>query len=104
MDGLRLMSSALDLEPDSLLSYTLYSDLYLKTGRIRDAVMILERAMEREVPGSETVWVRIAYLYDVGGSPDAAIASYEQALVSQPDDTNLMNGYINAGFATVQDG
>lgn len=96
MEGLRLMSKALDLEPDSLVTYTLYSDLYLKTGRIRDAVMILERALEREVPGSESVWVRIAYLYDVGGSPDAAIASYEQALVSQPDDTNLMNGYINA--------
>lgn len=96
MEGLRLMSNALDLEPDSLVTYTLYSDLYLKTGRIRDAVMILERALEHEVPGAESVWVRIAYLYDVGGSPDAAIASYEQALVSQPDDTNLMNGYINA--------
>lgn len=96
MDGLKRMSTALDLEPDSLISYTLYSDLYLKTGRIRDAVMILERALERDVPGSESVWFRIAYLYDVGGSPDAAIASYEQALVSRPDDTNLMNGYINA--------
>lgn len=90
------MSTAIDHEPDSLVLYTLYSDLYLRTGRIRDAVMILERALEREVTGSESVWSRIAYLYDVGGSPDAAIASYEQALVSQPDDANLMNGYINA--------
>jgi len=96
MEGLRLMSKALELEPDSLVSYTLYSDLYLRTGRIRDAVLILERALEREVAGSESVWSRIAYLYDVGGSPDAAIASYEQALVSHPDDGNLMNGYINA--------
>ncbi len=96
MEGLRLMSQALELEPDSLVSYTLYSDLYLRTGRIRDAVMILERALEREVAGSESVWSRIAYLYDVGGSPDAAIASYEQALVSHPNDENLMNGYINA--------
>jgi tetratricopeptide (TPR) repeat protein len=52
--------------------------------------------LEREVAGSETVWSRIAYLYDVGGSPDAAIASYEQALVSHPEDINLTNGYINA--------
>lgn len=96
MDGLRLMTQALELEPDSLVSYTLFSDLYLRTGRIRDAVLILERALEREVAGSEGVWARIAYLYDVGGSPDAAIASYEQALVSHPDDPNLMNGYINA--------
>jgi tetratricopeptide (TPR) repeat protein len=96
MDGLTLMSSALALEPDSLISYTLYSDLYLKTGRLRDAVMILERALERDVPGSESAWFRIAYLYDMGGSPDAAIASYEQALVTRPDDTNLINGYINA--------
>lgn len=96
MEGLRLMSAAVDLEPDSLVSYTLYSDLYLRTGRIRDAVTILERALEREISGSESVWLRVAYLYDVGGSSDAAIASYEQALVSQPDDANLMNGYINA--------
>jgi tetratricopeptide (TPR) repeat protein len=96
MEGLRLMSAVVDLEPDSLVSYTLYSDLYLRTGRIRDAVTILERALEREIPGSESVWLRVAYLYDVGGSSDAAIASYEQALVSQPDDANLMNGYINA--------
>lgn len=96
MDGLRLMSQALELEPDSLVSYTLFSDLYLRAGRIRDAVLILERALEREVPGAERVWSHIAYLYDVGGSPDAAIASYEQALVSHPDDPNLMNGYINA--------
>lgn len=90
------MSKALELEPDRLLCYTLYSDLYLKTGRIRDAILILEKALEEDVHGAEAVWIRIAYLYDIAGSPDASIASYEQAIFNNPEDDNLQKGYVNA--------
>ncbi len=95
MTGLDHMATAIVLGPDSLLTYTLYSELYLKTGRIRDGILILEKALERDVPNAESLWSRIAHLYDVAGSPDAAIASYEQALLHTPTDPNLQNGYIN---------
>ncbi len=95
MTGLDHMATAIVLGPDSLLSYTLYSELYLKTGRIRDGILILERALERDVSNSGSLWTRIAHLYDVAGSSEAAIASYEQALLLKPEDQNLQNGYIN---------
>lgn len=95
MAGLDHMATAVVLGPDSLLSYTLYSELYLKTGRIRDGILILEKALEHDVAQSGLVWARIAHLYDVAGSPQAAIASYEQALLRNPSDLNLQNGYIN---------
>lgn len=95
VEGLRRMSLALETQPDSLISYTLYADLFLRTGRIRDAVLLLERAIERDVSGADAVWAKIAFLYDLGGSSAAAIASYEQALEREPDDLNLLNGYIN---------
>lgn len=95
MAGLDRMAAALAFGPDSLLSYTLYSELYLKTGRIRDGIFVLENALERNIRNAESLWERIAYLYDVAGSPQAAIASYEQAILWNPNDRNLLNGYIN---------
>jgi len=95
MTGLDHMATAIVLGADSLISYTLYSELYLKTGRIRDGILILEKALERDVSNAGSLWARIAHLYDVAGSAEAAIASYEQALLQNPDDPNLQNGYIN---------
>jgi tetratricopeptide (TPR) repeat protein len=93
--GLDHMATAVVLGPDSIVTYTLYSELYLKTGRIRDGILILEKALERDVHNAESLWSRIAHLYDVAGSAEAAIASYEQAILSYPNDQNLQNGYIN---------
>lgn len=95
ISGLDHMATAVVLGPDSLVTYTLYSELYLKTGRIRDGILILEKALERDVPNAGTLWSRIAHLYDVAGSAEAAIASYEQAILRNPTDLNLQNGYIN---------
>lgn len=94
--GLAHAQNAIRMAPDSLGAVLLASDLNLRLLRIREAILVLEKAYMAGIPQHEQVPERIAWLYARAGASARAVDWYETAITHHPDDDNLQTGYVNA--------
>lgn len=98
--------NAVTIIPDSLISYELLSEIYVKSGNIDEAIFILESVDQTSTPEAGRVFEHIGYLYHHKSEYANAVTWYEEAVnwhqnrgfTEQPHfETTLYKGsYLNA--------
>lgn len=90
------LNNAIIIEPDSVSSYELASEAYLKLDDPTQAFQVLDDALNRGSEIKKTTLERHAYLAIQVGEFDKAMNSYNTLREKDYDDLNLSHGLVNA--------
>ncbi len=81
---------AIELKPDFTVAYRDLGRLYVRNGRVEDALRKLTDALATD-PGDETSLMLMATLLQQSGRIDEAVARYEEVLIQKPDFVTALN-------------
>ena len=93
--ALAYLHNAIIIEPDSISSYELASDAYLKLDDAGQAFEMLDRAVDRMPDFHQPLIERHAYLAVHAGRYEQALTSYHKLQDRGYEDLNLSHGLVN---------
>jgi len=80
--------------PDNAFAQDRLAELFLRTGRAREAQAPLQRVLESGRGGADT-WARLGAAHFVTGDETAALAAFTRALELDPNHVHALGGLLN---------
>jgi adenylate cyclase len=93
----KMAQRGLTLDPTSLFAGRALAQIYLFTGRIDEAVAILQSLLKAN-PGSDVLLVRLGDTYTYAEQPERGIALVRQALELNPRAATTLHAFIARGL------
>lgn len=89
-------NNAIEIIPDSIVTYNLKATTYYRHGNLADAIATLEGIEEDGLNRPPETCEKLAYLYLEAGQIDESITIYESLTENNPDSEIYLQGLVNS--------